>query len=216
MVHICFPDIEIGDYYYCGTVLRSVQKLSNGQYYIMEFELQNEEDDSDTYEWNVYQCVVDNNTDADIYGADMNTITGRAPLETFGAAKRALNELLDYLKDGNYGEVTYIVPKFEDRQKYDLVEILPSLGVDDIFIPNIADLSQMGAGGCFVGKAIHEAGIKVDNKGVEAAAYTIIEVDKAMPTGITMYLDHPFAYSISESNGLPLFVGVVNKLQDEE
>lgn len=104
MVHICFPDIKIGGYYYSGTVLRSVQRLSNGQYYIMEFELQNEEDDSDTYEWNVYQCVVDNNTDADIYGADMNTITGRAPLETFGAAKRALNELLDYLKDGNYGE----------------------------------------------------------------------------------------------------------------
>ena len=104
MVHLCIPDIEIGDYYYHGIVLRSVQPLSNGQYYVMEFELQNEEDDSDTYEWNVYQCVVDNNTDADIYGADMNTITGRAPLETFGAAKRALNELLDYLKDGNYGE----------------------------------------------------------------------------------------------------------------
>ena len=128
--------------------------------------------------------------------------------------KTALNNLYNFknLRIGNYGEVTYIVPKFESREKYDLVEILPSLGVDDIFIPNIADLSPMGAGGCFVGKAIHEAGIKVDNKGVEAAAYTIIEVDKAMPTGITMYLDHPFAYSISESNGLPLFVGVVNKL----
>ena len=30
MVHICFPNIEIDGYYYSGTVLRSVQKLSNG------------------------------------------------------------------------------------------------------------------------------------------------------------------------------------------
>ena len=70
----------------------------------------------------------------------------------------------------------------------------------------------MGAGGCYVSKAIHEAGIKVDNKGVEAAAYTIIEVARSSMPGAVMTLDHPFAYSITDSSGLPLFVGVVNKL----
>ena len=128
--------------------------------------------------------------------------------------KEALNIMYNIknLRIGNYGEIIYNIPKFEDRCKYDLVEILPKLGVDDIFSAQTADLSPMGAYGCFVGKAIHEAGIKVDNKGVEAAAYTIIEVDKsAMPDNI-LKLDHPFAYSISDSNGLPLFVGVINKL----
>lgn len=126
----------------------------------------------------------------------------------------ALNIMYNFkiLRIGNYGEVTYIVPKFEDRCKYNLITILPKLGVDDIFNPATADLSPMGAYGCYVGKAIHEAGIKVDNKGVEAAAYTIIEVQKGVMPGAVLNLDHPFAYSISASNGLPLFVGVINKL----
>ena len=128
--------------------------------------------------------------------------------------KEALNQMLNFknLRLGNYGEVIYNVPKFEDRCKYDLAQILPNLGVDDIFNPSLADLSPMGAYGCYVGKAIHEAGIKVDNKGVEAAAYTIIEVPKSAMPGAVLTLDHPFAYSISDSSGLPLFVGVANKL----
>ena len=43
--------------------------------------------------------------------------------------KAALNNMYNFknLRIGNYGQVNYIVPKFEDRQKYDLVGILPSL-----------------------------------------------------------------------------------------
>ena len=128
--------------------------------------------------------------------------------------KEALSQMYNFtnLQLGNYGEVIYSVPKFEDRCKYNLADILPTLGVNDIFRPGLADLSPMGAGGCYVSKAIHEAGIKVDNKGVEAAAYTIIEVARSSMPGAVMTLDHPFAYCISDRSGLPLFVGVVNKL----
>ena len=128
--------------------------------------------------------------------------------------KLALSQMYNIknLRIGTYDEVIYNVPKFEDRCKYDLTQILPKLGVNDIFIPTVADLSPMGAGGCYVGKAIHEAGIKLDNKGVEAAAYTIIEVDKAIGHNVVLSLNRPFAYSICDNNGLPLFVGVVNKL----
>ncbi len=128
--------------------------------------------------------------------------------------KEALSQMYNFnnLQLGNYGEVIYSVPRFEDRCKYNLVDILPNLGVNDIFKPGLADLSPMGAGGCYVSKAIHEAGIKVDNKGVEAAAYTIIEVARSSMPGAVLTLDHPFAYCISDSSGLPLFVGVVNKL----
>ena len=128
--------------------------------------------------------------------------------------EEALNQMYNFnnLRLGQVDKVIYSVPKFEDRCKYDLVNILPNLGVKDIFDSNKADLSAMGAGGCYVGKAIHEAGIKVDNKGVEAAAYTIIEVDKSIGRDVTLTLNHPFAYCISERNGLPLFVGVVNEL----
>lgn len=129
--------------------------------------------------------------------------------------KEALNYMYNFknLRIGNYSEIIYNVPKFEDRRKYDLTNIMPTLGVNDIFSSDLADLSAMGAAGCYVGKAIHEAGIKVDNKGVEAAAYTIIEVDKSsVGNNVVLSLNHPFAYSICDSNGLPLFVGVINKL----
>lgn len=128
--------------------------------------------------------------------------------------KEALNQMYNFnnLRLGSSGEVVYNIPKFENRCKYDLTTILPDLGVDDIFDPVLADLSPMGALGSYVSNAIHEAGIKVDNKGVEAAAYTIIVVEKAMPPNLVLSLDHPFAYSICDSYGLPLFVGVVNKL----
>ena len=64
---------------------------------------------------------------------------------------------------------------------------------------------------------MHEAGIKVDNAGTEAAAYTIIVVDKATSVDdepiINFVLDHPFAYSITTSEGLPLFVGTTYNLK---
>ena len=128
--------------------------------------------------------------------------------------KEAFNQMYNFknIKLGKTGEVIYTIPKFEDRCKYDLTTILPNLGVNDIFKLGVADLSPMGAGGCYVDKAIHEAGIKVDNKGVEAAAYTIIEVARMASNEIILNLNHPFAYSITDSHGLPLFVGVVNKL----
>ena len=129
------------------------------------------------------------------------------------SSKDALNNMFNFnnLRLGVYGNTVYTVPKFEGRSKYDLIEILPNLGVRDIFGTK-ADLSPIGADGLYVSKAIHEAGIKVDNKGVEAAAYTIIEVEKGVAApDVEITLNHPFAYSISDSNGLPLFVGVINK-----
>ena len=107
-------------------------------------------------------------------------------------------------------KIHYIIPKFENKAKYDLNELLPKMGVSKIFTPGLADLTGIG-GGLYVAKSLHEAGIKVDNAGTEAAAYTIIVVDKAGPSEpekiISFVCDRPFAYSITTSEGLPLFVG---------
>ena len=101
----------------------------------------------------------------------------------------------------------YIIPQFKTKLTYDLRTILPKMGVNDIFNPLLADLSRMGAYGCYVGKAKHGVGIEVNNEGAEAAAYTIIEVDKSMPRRFVV--NHPFAYTITNSDGLILFSGVV-------
>ncbi|MBQ7244115.1 MAG: serpin family protein, partial [Bacilli bacterium] len=68
----------------------------------------------------------------------------------------------------------------------------------------------------FISKAIHEARVDVNKDGIEAAAYTIIEMDdESAPVGPVLEkwvikLDRPFHYGIMDSLGYPLFLGTVN------
>ena len=115
-------------------------------------------------------------------------------------------------------ELKLIMPKFHAHEGYNLVKIFPGLGVSDIFDPKKADLSgiaQYNPGEeLYVGTALHEAGIDVSVTGIEAAAYTIIAIDEASSAQewVTEIIDRPFLYSITDSNGLPLFIGNVNQL----
>ena len=64
-----------------------------------------------------------------------------------------------------------------------------------------------------------ETFIALDEKGVEAAAYTEIQMrETAMlepPEQLTLELNRPFLYVISDGAGTPLFVGIVrNPLAD--
>ena len=58
------------------------------------------------------------------------------------------------------------------------------------------------------------ARVKIDEDGVEAAAYTeIVANDSAMmeiPPTVEMELDRPFLFVIFYYNNVPLFVGTVN------
>ena len=57
--------------------------------------------------------------------------------------------------------------------------------------------------------------MKVDEKGVEAAAYTVMmAAGSAMPPDeeVDFVLNRPFLFVITSSHRLPLFAGVVNQL----
>ena len=136
----------------------------------------------------------------------------------------AISAMVEYYNTRNHmpATIAYSIPKFKVQKSYELDEVLPELGVELCFDDdkaNLFGLVQDGAakGNLYVERSKHEAGIEVNNDGTEAAAYTIIEVDEKAVAGpepgeVKFVCDHPFAYIINTSDGLPLFMGTVNTL----
>ena len=120
-------------------------------------------------------------------------------------------------------EITLTLPEFKAHSKYSLVSegYLAELGLDKALNPGLADLTGIAEppeAPLYIGEAIHEAGIIVNKDGIEAAAYTVIDVPEgAAPRDplpqIKITADRPFLYSIiSSRDELPLFVGRLNSL----
>ena len=111
------------------------------------------------------------------------------------------------------------LPKFDVSSDLDLIGSLKALGVTDVFDPDTADFTPLSPradeDALCVSQAKHAARVKIDEKGVEAAAYTVlnIEATAAMPPRETIEftLDEPFVFAVTGIDGLPLFVGLVNQ-----
>ena len=112
-----------------------------------------------------------------------------------------------------------VLPKFEFDAKYSLADTLSDLGMPTAFIPynptspeTTADFSGMdGTRNLRISAVIHQAYIKVDEKGTEAAAATgvVVGMTSAMPSKI-FKADHPFIFIIQEKKtGNILFIGRV-------
>lgn len=105
------------------------------------------------------------------------------------------------------------LPKFEFDTKYTLNENLKALGMPTAFDPSSADFSEITtAEKIWIDFVIHQAYVKVDEKGTEAAAATAVGmIGTAMPRNV-FKADHPFIFLIQEKDtGNILFLGrVVN------
>ena len=118
---------------------------------------------------------------------------------------------------GEYARVYFSVPKFDIASQLDLTEGLMELGVTDVFDPDVSDFTPMTTDTdmpIYVSEATHAARVKIDEEGVEAAAFTVIIADGAAAEPedeIYFTLDRPFLFAISSRDGLPLFTGVVNR-----
>lgn len=111
--------------------------------------------------------------------------------------------------------VNISLPKFDVSSKIDLAKGLKNLGITDCFSANNADFSPLTEKeqSVWLDSVEHGARVKVDEEGVEAAAYTVMMLcGSAMPPEdeIDFVLDRPFIFVITGSDGLPLFVGTVN------
>lgn len=113
---------------------------------------------------------------------------------------------------------TVYFPGFEAEQKLESNNVLKSLGINDLFDEN-CDFGGLTDEKVVCGEIEHVAKLKVDKKGIEGAAYTLMPLNGASGPGPdTTYIDGEFIvnkafyYIICDSNNLPLFSGIVNKI----
>lgn len=114
--------------------------------------------------------------------------------------------------------VNKVIPKFDATGENNLIQSLQNLGVRLAFDPAKSDFTPLtNIPEIAVSKAQHDARVKIDEKGVEAAAYTVIMAyaTSARPPEEEMdfIVDRPFAFVITSEDGLPIFAGIVNEVK---
>lgn len=137
---------------------------------------------------------------------------GTAPEELLSDTS-FLSSLSSGAADVQYGTVEWSVPKFDLSADLDLMNTLKSLGITDLLDKDKADLSGLTSLDTFLTQAEQMTRVSVDEEGVEAAAVTIIAdgMGGAPDETCVMNLNRPFLF-VLRSQGVPLFVGVVNEL----
>lgn len=121
------------------------------------------------------------------------------------------------VENSKYMKVNLSVPKFDVNASLDLRRGLEALGVTEVFSQN-ADFTMgfVDTGDpIFVTDAEQASRVKIDEQGVTAASYIVLEfaAGSAAPPEevIDFVVDRPFLFAITGSYDLPLFVGVVNE-----
>lgn len=117
------------------------------------------------------------------------------------------------------------LPRFEARQKTDLIPALEALGVVDAFSASAAEfgnLAKLPEGlSLYVSKAEHAAMFEVKEKGVEGAAYTEFEVGLCLGLPheppprrrVVFRANRPFIYAVLGAGGELLFAGAARNLE---
>ncbi|MBR5515872.1 MAG: hypothetical protein IKU52_06690 [Clostridia bacterium] len=130
------------------------------------------------------------------------------------------DDIYSFLNSGDNWEnkknliINLSVPKFDVSSKVQHRDSFGELGVTDIFEDkkaNFANLVEDTSG--FAAYIEHAVRVKIDEKGCEAAAYTVIPMcGSSMPPKdeIDFKLDRPFIFVITSDVGIPLFTGIVN------
>jgi len=131
-----------------------------------------------------------------------------ASIETTLTSEK-LNEYKSQMQQTKLDSIT--MPKFEFDTKYFMKDTLSALGMPTAFSDK-ADFSGMtGANDLMIGFVIHQAFIKVDEVGTEAAAATAVGMElKSIPQRTVFRADHPFIFIIQdrETSNI-LFIGKV-------
>lgn len=137
----------------------------------------------------------------------------------------AIDELLDnhqvdaLLQDSSvYEQQKYLVinfklPKFDVTSEIQMEDALRDLGIKTAFTA-AADFSPVSEyADLYVSSVKHAARVMVDEKGVTGAAYTLSLFGAAMPPDETVdfVLDRPFLFIVQGHDGVPLFIGTVNR-----
>ena len=139
---------------------------------------------------------------------------------------KTLDDLLEAMNGTNWNASEYqnymvrlSMPRIETDTNQDLNEIMASLGMQNAFMENNGhgfwDFCYFGdnedeSDQCFISLMRQKAHLKLDEKGTEAAAATVIGMaDNTIPSQYAEFIaDRPFLYIISErSTGSIFFIG---------
>ena len=108
------------------------------------------------------------------------------------------------------------IPRFSFDYELSLEDDLNTLGITDAFNPELADFSNMSSKKpLYVGGALHKANIDFSEKGVKAAAVTVIYMTEGMMIAdenkpIEVKIDKPFMYLIKDKKTNEIwFIGTV-------
>jgi serpin B len=130
--------------------------------------------------------------------------------------RELLQEALNRIDEARPGAYTHLVmPRFNITFKSELKGYLEMLGVREVFKPRVADLTRMAhvqKGELYVDKVVHQAVIKVNEKGTEAAAATAV-IAKVLSQPLyqeEVIIDKPFTFIIRDGESkIILFIGHV-------
>ena len=150
------------------------------------------------------------------YEGDRLSMLAVLPSETGGLerleAEMSAKQMSEYIGMLEPQDVVVSLPKFETKTTYELQKPLIDLGMSDVFTPS-ADLSDLSDNdSLYVNRATHDAYVKVNEAGTEAAAVTVISMSESEPPPLPYFnADRPFLFTIyDEQSGLILFMGRIS------
>ncbi len=125
-----------------------------------------------------------------------------------------------YLNSHTSRDVYVRIPEFKTEFGSNMDEILKGLGVNEAYTngANFHEMVTEDSAPVKIGTVEHKAMIKVDRTGTEAAASTVVVMDKLtavepMEEPYRVYLDRPFVYAIvDDATGVPVFLGTQNTM----
>jgi serine protease inhibitor len=106
------------------------------------------------------------------------------------------------------------LPRFSYKYEIRLNDVLSEMGMEIAFTPGLADFTGINrAGGLNIDYVKHKTFIEVNEEGTEAAAVTIVAIERSSvggPEKVPFYVNRPFMYVITEKDtGAVLFMGTV-------
>lgn len=142
----------------------------------------------------------------------------------------SLSEILESLSPAELSEALELeytmektivcMPRFECDYKDSLIDTLKLLGISEAFDSSAADFSGMlednSTYPLYIYDVIHASKIKCGEKGTEAAAATIVEMDAGGAMSIEeeppkeFIANRPFLYMIESPDGEVLFMGLIS------
>ena len=139
-------------------------------------------------------------------------------------AKQIISLCNKFNKKWDYSKIVrFSMPKLDFKSELELNPLMQDMGIKNIFDGKKADFSKMfvsdgenkSEGGIYVSKAKQKSRLTIDENGCSMASYTEVALvgfaDEKKDT-VTMNCNRPFIIIVSTSDGLPIFMGAVNRV----